>query len=62
MLNWTNDVGYFINNTMSYETWVRSNAGKHPTVKMLQEANKELSKLKVKKIALKFPNIDDPKK
>lgn len=35
--------------------------GRYPIVKTLQEANKAVSKLKAKKIALKFPNVGDPK-
>lgn len=38
-----------------------SNTGKHPTLKMLQEANKASTKLKSKQAALKFPNLGNPK-
>ena len=39
-----------------------SNTGKHPKVKMLQEANKVLSKLKAKTCGITFPNLGNPKK
>ena len=39
-----------------------SNTGKHPKVKMLQEANKVLSKLKAKTCGIIFPNLGNPKK
>ena len=38
-----------------------NNTGKHPTIKILHDANKALSKLKSKKTALKFPNLDNSK-
>ena len=47
---------------ISYKTCVMSNTGKHPKVKMLQEANKALSKLKAKICGIEFPNLGNPKK
>lgn len=37
---------------INYETGAISNTKQHPNVKMLQEANKDLAKLKSKKAAL----------
>ena len=42
---------------LSFETCIMSNAGKHPTVKTIHEANKALRKLKSKRVDLKFPNL-----
>jgi transposase InsO family protein len=42
---------------ISFETCTMSNTGKHPTVKMLHDANKGVSKLKSKSVTLKFPNL-----
>ena len=39
-----------------------SNAGKHPTVKTIHEANKAVRKLKSKRVDLKFPNLGNPSK
>merc|ERR1711879_536665 len=47
---------------MSFETCVMSNMGKNPTVKMLQEANKALLKLRSMPVKLKFPNLGNPHK
>ena len=45
---------------VSYETCVMSNTGKHPSVKMLHDANKALTKLKSKKVNLRFPMLGRP--
>ena len=34
---------------LSFESCIMSNAGKHPTVKIIQEANKAVRKLKAKR-------------
>ena len=47
---------------LSFETCVMSNTGKHPSVKMIHEANKAVSKLKSKNLSLCFPNLGDPSK
>ena len=47
---------------LSFETCVMSNAGKHPTVETIHEANKAVRKLKSKRVDLKFPNLGDPNK
>ena len=45
-----------------FETCVMSNAGKHATVKGVDEANKALRKLHSKIVRLKFPNLGNPSK
>ena len=45
---------------VSYETCVMSNTGKHPSVKMLHDANKALIKLKSTKVSLKIPHLGTP--
>ena len=47
---------------VSFETCVMSNTGKHPTVKMVHEANKALSKLKSQNVSLLFPDLGDPRR
>ena len=42
---------------VSYETCVMSNTGKHPSVKMLHDANKALIKLKFAKVILKILHL-----
>lgn len=46
---------------LSFETCVMSNTGKHPSVKMIHEANKAVSKLKNQNLSLHFPNLGDPR-
>ena len=45
---------------LSFETCVMSNMGKHPTVKMVNEANKAVKKLKSKSVSISFPNLGKP--
>ena len=45
---------------VSFETCSMSNTGKHPTIKMIHEANKAITKLKSKKVSLKFPKLGKP--
>ena len=47
---------------LSFQTCIMSNAGKHPTVKTIHEANKAVRKLKSKRVDLKFPNLGNPSK
>lgn len=46
---------------VSFETCAMSNTGKSPTVKMLFEANKAVTKLNSKKVEIKFPNLGSPR-
>ena len=45
---------------LSYETCIMSNTGKKPTISMIHDANKALTKLKSKKIQIKFPMLGKP--
>ena len=45
-----------------FETCVMNNAGKHTTVKDVDEANKALRKLQSKTVHLKFSNLGNPSK
>ena len=45
---------------ISFETCVMSNTGQAPTLKMIHEANKAVSKLKSKSYSIKFKNIGSP--
>ena len=47
---------------LSFETCIISNAGKHPTVKAIHQANKTVRKLKSKRVDLKFVNLGNPSK
>ena len=47
---------------VAYETCVMANAGQHPTVKMIKEANKGVAKLKSKSVSVTYKNLGDPKK
>ena len=42
---------------LSFRTCIMSYAGKQPTVKTIHEANEAVSKLKSKRVDLKFPNL-----
>ena len=46
---------------ISYKTCVMSNIGKQPSVKMLHDANKALTKLKSTKVSIKIPDLGTPK-
>ena len=46
---------------VSYETCVMSNTGKHPTVKMIKDANKAVAKLKGRNVSINFKNLGKPK-
>ena len=45
---------------LSYETCIMSNTGNKPTMKMIHDANKALTKLKSKKVKIKFPMLGRP--
>ena len=45
---------------VSYETCRMSNPGKHPTVKMILEANKTVTKLKKKSVSIRFKDLGSP--
>ena len=47
---------------LSFETYIMSSAGKHPTVQTIHEAIKAVKKLKSKRVDLKFPNLGNPSK
>ena len=45
---------------ISYETCVMSNQGRHPTVKMIRDANKAVTKLKKRNVSICFKKIGKP--
>jgi hypothetical protein len=46
---------------VAYETCVMANTGQHPTVKMVRDANKAVTKLKSKSVSINFRNLGKPK-
>ena len=47
---------------VAYETCVMSNTGQHPTVKMMKDANKAVTKLKSKSVSINYKNLGQPSK
>jgi hypothetical protein len=47
---------------VTYETCVMSNQGQHPTVKMIRDANKAVTKLKKRSVSINFKNLGNPKR
>ena len=45
---------------LAYETCIMSNQGTNPTVKMIKNANKAVSKLKRNKVSIQYKNIGKP--
>ena len=47
---------------VSYETCVMSNQGQHPTVKLIRDANKAVTKLKKSSVSISFKNLCKPER